>query len=284
MPLEQLKAFAAMLKSKGLRSDYIINEIKEYLQVRALNFIYNEKKYNQKLIFTGGTCLRFCFGLPRLSEDLDFDYKDKISISGLKEEITDYFKKVFKYSGITSALKGKNDKIYIKFPLLKELGLSYKGSEVLYLKIEPTPAPPAPCKIEVPSINRDGFYFYIKRYSLPDLMSGKINAFLTRVYYQGKANEIDFKGRDIFDLIWYMGRGMQPNFKRLSKLLSKTEYKNYNWADILEHIGDKIRKVRKQHLAADIQHFIEKKEVCEQFIDNYLAVLEQYQATQKGRE
>ena len=47
------------------------NLLKEYLQILSLSFIYSQKEY-QSLIFYGGSCLRHCFGLPRLSEDLDF--------------------------------------------------------------------------------------------------------------------------------------------------------------------------------------------------------------------
>jgi len=47
------------------------NVVKEYLQILVLSFLYSEAQY-QQLIFYGGSCLRHCFGLPRLSEDLDF--------------------------------------------------------------------------------------------------------------------------------------------------------------------------------------------------------------------
>ncbi|MBU0579152.1 nucleotidyl transferase AbiEii/AbiGii toxin family protein [Patescibacteria group bacterium] len=51
---------------------YVRNLLKESLQYYVLNYVYNSA-YAEQLLFKGGTCLRFCFDLPRLSEDLDFD-------------------------------------------------------------------------------------------------------------------------------------------------------------------------------------------------------------------
>lgn len=280
MSLEQIKLLVDSLREKGAGSDYIVNEIKQYLQVRALNFIYSDKKYNQKLIFTGGTCLRFCFNLPRLSEDLDFDFQGGLDFEGLKDDLLEYFSGVLRIGGISASIKGKNKKIYLKFPVLKEFSLDYNKSNLLYLKIEPAQVPVLPRKIEITPINRDGFYFYIKRYSLPDLMSGKINAFLTRSFYQGKKNEIDFKGRDIFDLIWFMAQNTVPDFDRLKALLSKTIYKKDNWDTLLKIIGERIKRVKMSHLKSDIQQFIEDRKVLEQFLGNYVAVFEQYQFAQ----
>ena len=61
---------------------YLRNLLKEHLQYYLLNFVYNSP-YAEKFLFKGGTCLRFCFDLPRLSEDLDFDVKD---FKGLRAE------------------------------------------------------------------------------------------------------------------------------------------------------------------------------------------------------
>ena len=48
------------------------NILKEYLQYKILNIIYNSK-YSSKLNFLGGTALRIIYGNTRFSEDLDFD-------------------------------------------------------------------------------------------------------------------------------------------------------------------------------------------------------------------
>ena len=53
--------------------------IREYLQYKILDIIYNTEAGKQ-LVFMGGTCLRLIYGNRRFSEDLDFDNK------GLKED------------------------------------------------------------------------------------------------------------------------------------------------------------------------------------------------------
>lgn len=50
-----------------------VHVIKEYLQTLLLNRI-SKSGFAWELVFIGGTSLRFCHGLDRFSEDLDFDY------------------------------------------------------------------------------------------------------------------------------------------------------------------------------------------------------------------
>jgi len=274
--LEQLKVFVNELKARGMRNDYIINAIKEYLQIRILDFIYNNKKYSEQLIFTGGTCLRFCFDLPRLSEDLDFDFEDSLNIKQLKNELVDYFVKSLKMPHISGIVKGKNEKIYLKFQILKELGLSFGESKILFLKVETSKTPHAIKKTELSTISKDDLYFYIRRYSLPDLMCGKISAFLNRSFFKGKNNEIDFKGRDAFDLIWYMGKNIVPDYERLKILLKNSPYEGLNWQELLIKIGEKLKSLKIHHLKSDLLQFIENPRLLEQFLNNYLKIFDQY--------
>ncbi|MFH0924244.1 MAG: nucleotidyl transferase AbiEii/AbiGii toxin family protein [bacterium] len=276
MFFNQVKRLVDSLRAKGLRNDYIVNSIKEYLQLHALSYIYNNKEYNRRLIFTGGTCLRFCFNLPRLSEDIDFDYEDGLNFEKLQIDIEQHFKGSLRFPALHSALKGQNKKIYLKFPILKELALSFGDSQILYLKIEPSQAPLVSKNIEITPINREGLYFFIRRYSLPDLMSGKITAFLTRSFFKGKKNEIDFKGRDIFDLIWYMGQGIQPNLERLTGLLKGTLYQDDNWGNILVKIRERLIKIKREYITIDLQQFIEDQGMVDNFLDSHLQVFEQY--------
>ncbi len=50
-----------------------VHVIKEYLQTLLLNRL-SKSGFAKELVFIGGTSLRFCHGLDRFSEDLDFDY------------------------------------------------------------------------------------------------------------------------------------------------------------------------------------------------------------------
>lgn len=267
---------AGVLKNKGHPEAFIINRLKEHLQLRLLNQLSNDKAFNRKLIFTGGTCLRFCFGLPRLSEDLDFDYSGELDAGALGRTAARYLEKALRITDIGCSIKGENKKIYLKLPILDELGLSFGGSRILYLKIEPMRAPDAPAKLEITAISRDNFYFFIRRYSLPDLMAGKINAFLTRVFTKSRDDKSDFKGRDVFDLIWYMSRNIQPNQARLKILLAGTDYENRDWPGLLADLEKKLKRTVKSRISGDIQYFIEDQDTLRAFLSNYFEIFRRY--------
>ncbi len=48
------------------------NLLREYLQYKILDVVFSSP-YGQKLVFMGGTAIHIAHGLPRFSEDLDFD-------------------------------------------------------------------------------------------------------------------------------------------------------------------------------------------------------------------
>jgi predicted nucleotidyltransferase component of viral defense system len=48
------------------------NILREYLQYKILESVFSSR-YGQKLVFMGGTAIHIVHGLPRFSEDLDFD-------------------------------------------------------------------------------------------------------------------------------------------------------------------------------------------------------------------
>ena len=63
-----------------------------------------------------------CYYLPRLSEDLDFvDLKKKIDIPELAEDLERYFKK---NTDLKVKAVSQKFRIYLKFPVLHELGLA----------------------------------------------------------------------------------------------------------------------------------------------------------------
>ncbi|MEW6103904.1 MAG: nucleotidyl transferase AbiEii/AbiGii toxin family protein [bacterium] len=72
MLLFNLQRITEVYLRRSLPTPVIRNYLKEHLQLYILDFVYN-RSYGKELIFTGGSCLRFCFGLNRVSEDLDFD-------------------------------------------------------------------------------------------------------------------------------------------------------------------------------------------------------------------
>ena len=82
---ELLKPIVEEKKHLGVPNMVILNYLKEYIQYLVLYLIYNHSKF-KKLVFKGGSCLSICYNLPRLSEDLDFDYAIKSLLLMLKEK------------------------------------------------------------------------------------------------------------------------------------------------------------------------------------------------------
>ena len=71
------------------------NATKEVLQYYVLNFIYHHPDY-QNWIMYGGSALRICHDLDRMSVDLDFEIDHKVTndfLENFKEELFDHFKK-----------------------------------------------------------------------------------------------------------------------------------------------------------------------------------------------
>ena len=55
-------------------SETRLNALKEELQFYVLDFIYHHPEYN-KWIMYGGSALRICYDLDRMSVDLDFEVR-----------------------------------------------------------------------------------------------------------------------------------------------------------------------------------------------------------------
>jgi len=274
MILEDLKDIVKHGRSQKLNNSYIKNELKEYLQIVVLNYIYNsDYKY---LIFTGGSCLRHCYkDFNRLSEDLDFDYVEKPDIKALKTDINKYFRSRLLYDNLDMSIKNRNRQILLKLPILKKLGLaSSEESNLLYLKIEFSKNPSKKFGIDLTMGVKGGFTYLIKHYDLSTLMAGKISAILTRKRFVGKKDRETVKGRDYYDLIWFLKKGIKPNMKRLSDLLDIR-----NESDLKDKLDSKIKVVIssfKDDVKQDLQAVIEDVNFTNSFVDNYKKLYDKY--------
>lgn len=271
---EILKDIVAEKRREGAPDFVIKNFLKEYLQYPVMNFIYNSADY-KNFIFTGGSCLRICFGAPRLSEDLDFDLKPsdykKFNISKLAQELENHFAQKFL---IPIKIKCQSDKrIYLKFPVLKELGLAAGSeSDLLYVKIEPSQSVFINPKTEIQPISEFGFNFIVKRYSLEFLMTGKLSAIFNRQWFKGKENEINIKGRDFYDLFWYLENNVKPNYKNLEQLTGvKSEI------CLKRKLKRKINEnLTAQKLMYDLKNFFPNQNFISDFCRNYKKIMERF--------
>jgi predicted nucleotidyltransferase component of viral defense system len=269
-----LKNLVKQKRQENIPDFVIINFLKEYLQFPVLDFIYNTENY-QNFIFTGGSCLRICYNLPRLSEDLDFDLlkKDylKLNLKNLALKIRNYFKNNF-LMDIDFRCQGKT-RIYLKFPVLKKLNLSYgDGSNLLYVKIEPNKSDFIKPEIEITPISNFGFNFLVKNYNLKFLMTGKILAIFNREWFKGIDDEINIKGRDFYDIFWYFKNNISSDYSNLSKFAGIS-----NERELKKRLWEKIDKnANEQKLSYDLKNFFGSQNFISNFCKNYKEIMKKY--------
>lgn len=251
---------------------YLRNLLKVALQFYALNFVYTSP-WGDNLLFKGGTCLRFCFDLPRLSEDLDFDIKkDKeFDLKLFVKNISSYFISKWQFKDFSYRIAGNNQQIFLQFPVMKKLNLVTENeSEILFLRLDLSPVDNKIYKEEISLITSFDFNFIIKRYSLEDLFASKITAILNRTFKKGKDNKITFKGRDYFDLIWFLQKGVKPNIPRLEDLNKNT------FPNILETLNNNVLNISEKFLLEDIGPLFPDvnfaKNFCQNFKQLYLSL------------
>lgn len=229
------------------------NLIKEYLQVLVLDYIYSHPKY-ASLVFYGGSSLVHCYGLPRLSEDLDFvDIKKEIDLETLAKDLEKFFADK---TDLRVIAKVQSFRVYLKFPLLEELGMASDNnseSDFLFLKVEIFKKFDfcSIYEIETKPIFRFNKSILVKTFDLPTLMATKIRAVLNRAWgKKDKAGEtvITVKGRDYFDLMWYLEKGIKPNLGCIENHETLEELK--------KSILTMVEKIDERSIILDLENFI----------------------------
>lgn len=192
------------------------NALKEDLQYYVLEFIYHHSEYRNWTMY-GGSALRICHNLNRMSVDLDFEIEEPCTLEfleKLKAEIGSYFVKKYNVGAdfMTTKIVG-NRSLLLVFKIGDELNLGHASKQV-HVKIDLnyfiTPKKTAFDRIPI-SAQNDQISFVIKTYNLSTLMASKIAAIFLREH-RGRDKEIyKYKGRDIYDLLWYMGKKVIPD-------------------------------------------------------------------------
>ncbi|MBU0505602.1 MAG: nucleotidyl transferase AbiEii/AbiGii toxin family protein [bacterium] len=269
MIYKELENIALQEIQKGLRKDYIKNILKEYLQVYALFYIYTTPTYNKNLIFTGGTCLRHFYELDRLSEDIDFDFIKSVDIDMFADGFSKFFKQRYQCKDMSISIKQKGQQLLLKFPVLQKINLATPSeSNLLYIKLDLSPIPSKNYEVITSTQSQFGFNYIAKHYSLPDLMAGKIHAVLRRSFVKGKDNSATIKGRDYFDLLWFIKKGIKPNLKRLSNMLNES----VSLEEVDNRLTKKVKNLKNQFHAfrSDLEPLIMNPDFVKPYLDNYL--------------
>lgn len=254
------------------------NALKEELQFYALNFIYHHPEYN-KWIMYGGSALRIIHGLDRMSVDLDFEVSHAVSekfLEELKSEIEDHFKNTYGVGNDFLTIKITTDRgLLLKFHVGEELSFGHPSKQV-HIKIDLNHFVAPKTVHERRPINQDQLSFVIVTYNMSALMASKIAAIFLRGT-RGIGDAVyEEKGRDIYDLLWYMNKKVVPDFDYL--VAKGIDIKDPR--ALFDKLTLQMNKVNDENLKQDLAPLFTNRPFIENWLKNwresYLRLFESY--------
>lgn len=234
------------------------NLVREYLQARILGAFQRAGAF-VPLAFQGGTALRFLFSIPRWSEDLDFALERRDQGYDFRGWLEAARAEMAREGYKVDLAKVKDDKVvhtaFVRFPgLLHELGQSPHRQEALSVKLEVDTRPPPGARLDITVIRRH-VLLRIQHHDRASLLSGKLHAVLQRSYP---------KGRDLFDLLWYLSDRSWPgpNLAMLNYALKQTGWEGsaLSEASWRSAVRQRIKSLPWKQVAADVRPFLERSD------------------------
>lgn len=262
----------------GLDAETRRNALKEELQYYVLNFICQHTEYMSWIMY-GGSALRIIHGLDRMSVDLDFEISHAVTeefLEELKKEIEKHFLNT--YGAGTDFMTAKittGRGLLLKFHVGEELSFGHSSKQV-HVKIDLNHFVASETVTERRPINRDQLSFVIITYNMSALMASKLAAiFLRGTRGVGEAVYQE-KGRDIYDLLWYMGKKVVPDFDYLTA-------KGIDAKDpraLFDKLTLQMNKVSDKNLEQDLEPLFVNKTFIKNWLKNwresYLRLLDEY--------
>lgn len=239
--------------------------LREIMQQIALAGL-ERSGFFEKAAFYGGTALRIFYGLNRFSEDIDFSLLKADSTFSLEKHLQSV-KTEFNSAGMEisikekrKALKNNIESAFLKSDtlwkelilenLISQIGLKEKPNIKIKLEIDTRPPPGFDTEEK---LLLKPFSFYVKCFKAPDLFAGKMHALLVRKWKE------NVKGRDWYDLEWYIKKGIPININHFLERAKKSGDwdKDIITPEELQHLLiEKINGVSMERIKADIIRFI----------------------------
>lgn len=254
--------------------------IREILQEIALVGLWRGKFF-EKAAFYGGTALRILHGLDRFSEDLDFTLYCKDEqfnwapyAQALTQEIGSYGfttefiekKKTAKTAIRSAFLKANTVETLLSIGLGKETTRVIHPDTLLRIKVEIDTDPISSFETEEHYL-KDPTSVPIKSVVKPDLFASKVHAALYRAW----KNRV--KGRDWYDLVWFIRRGVPLNLQHLAACLLHFGKIQSEKEVTLEYVQDlfqeKMKSLDFSKAKEDIIPFLRNPEVVDEWSAKY---------------
>jgi len=265
-----MKEWIAQYNPKN--EEEVLSALREIMQEIALAGL-SRTDFFDKAAFYGGTALRIFYNLDRYSEDMDFSLLEvnpdfslepyfsaiikEFDAQGIRVSIREKAKR--HQSAVESAFL-KTETIWqeiILEDIIKQTGI--RSNKSVKIKIEVDRNPALGFETEQKLLLRP-FSFYVKCFTAPSLFAGKLHALLFRKW------KSRVKGRDWYDLEWYIRRGIPLDIDHF--LLRAQDTNDWTETSIsseqtLEILRDKIESVSIDSVKEDIVRFIPDNSVLD---------------------
>lgn len=242
------------------------NAMKEVMQEIILCGLSRAGFFN-KAAFYGGTALRIFYDLDRFSEDMDFSLMEDIEFN-----IADYFsvlekearafglhvkieeKEKTKESNIQSAfLKGSTKEHLLLFYSAEPEFESVPKNEIIKIKFEIDVNPPKYASFER-KYRLHPVPYEVNLYDEPSLFAGKLHAVIGRSW----KNRI--KGRDLYDYVFYLSKGIKVNRNHLRERLIQSGHidtqSECTLAEIKQMLYERFDAIDFEQAKEDVEPFI----------------------------
>lgn len=263
--------------------------LREVVQELALLGLWRSGFF-ERAAFYGGTALRMFHGLNRFSEDLDFtlvepgdDARLERALASVRTELASWGlafeaepKSTGARTGIESAfLKGNTRVTMISAGVPDEIGAQFPHNAKISVKLELDTTPPPGASTEVRT-RLLPLPFQVRIYDLPSLFAGKLHAVLLRDW------KSRVKGRDFYDLVWYVSRGVPVNLAHLEARLRQSGYRstsNLTLSTLHEMLKERVGRVDIGAAAEEVRPFLRDTRELELWSERFfLEVCEQVRA------
>ena len=221
--------------------------------------------------FYGGTCLRIFHGLQRFSEDMDFsllapdenfDFSkyfqpivDAFALVGREVEITKKDKKSF--GKVESAFLKDNTDVY---------DVTFQTEKSIKIKIEVDTCPPLNFTTEQKLLLQP-HSFMARCFTLPDLFAGKMHALVYRAW----KNRV--KGRDWYDVEWYVRNGVTLDFAHLAERCKQFNGEDITPESFKEKLIERLSTADIKQVKEDVLPFVRNPKELDIWSNDYFVQL-----------
>ena len=221
--------------------------------------------------FYGGTCLRIFHGMQRFSEDMDFSLltpDENFDFSKYFQPIVDAFALVGREVEITKKDKKRFGKVESAF--LKDntdvYDVTFQTEKSIKIKIEVDTCPPLNFTTEQKLLLQP-HSFMTRCFSLPDLFAGKMHALV----YRGWKNRV--KGRDWYDLEWYVRNGVALDFAHLAERCKQFNGEDITPESFKEKLIERLSTADIKQVKEDVLPFVRNPKELDIWSNDYFVQL-----------